>query len=69
MLFELAVMGFALTLRDVLNLYDAAHWQREAAANYFEWQSCDRKHNILIKQIKNEKLWARLGMPGQPWLR
>lgn len=67
-LFELAAMGVVVTLSSVLNLWDAAHWQREAAANYYEWQSCDKKHNILVKQIKNEGLWARLGMRGQPWL-
>lgn len=47
---------------------DAAYWWREAKVNEFERGDCQRRHAVLIKQIKKEGLWARLGMPGQPHL-
>jgi hypothetical protein len=68
-LLELAVMGLVVSLSFTLDLWSAAYWQRQAIANQFEHEACQRKHNILVKQIKVEGLWKRLGMGGQPWLQ
>lgn len=48
--------------------WEADSLRYELQATQFELQGCQSKHFILIKQIKTEGLWKRLGMPGQPWL-
>lgn len=65
----LAVLLVTNAVGQTTNLTDAARYWREAGANAAEWQACEQKHSTLLKQIKKEGLWKRLGMGGQPWLR
>lgn len=67
-LFEAATMGLVISLAWTLDLWSAARWQRLYYAERFEGEVCERKHDQLVKQIRKEGLWARLGMSGQPWL-
>jgi len=68
-LLEMAMIGLVISLRDVFDLQTAAYWQRQYYSEHFENDVCNRKHTTLIKQIKKEGLWTRLGMGGQPWLQ
>lgn len=34
-----------------------------------ERRVCAQKHDQLLRQIRREGLWRRLGMDGQPWLQ
>ena len=68
LLAELAFVGAVVGLAVGLNVYDAAYWRTESQTARFDLAECQRRHAILIKQIKAEGLWKRLGMGGQPWL-
>lgn len=47
---------------------DAAVNWRAARAAEFTLEVCEKKHETLLRQIKKEGLWKRLGLPAQPWL-
>lgn len=68
-LLEAAVMGGVIAARDVFALDDALVYQREAAANRFYAEKCEKKHETLLRQVKREGLWRRLGLGAQPWLQ
>ena len=68
-LFEAATIGLVFSLRQVFDLHTDAYWQRQYYAEHFEARACGSKHQQLVKQIKKEGLWARMGMAGQPWLQ
>lgn len=66
---EIVVAGALLSMAFAVNVYDAgARWHENVMLRH-ELKTCDLKHGQLIKQIRKEGLWNRLGMPGQPWLR
>ena len=69
---NLLLLALGLTLALVTygtQLYDADKWWRAAQANGFELNLCEQKHTTLLKQIRREGLWNRVGLRGMPWLQ
>lgn len=66
----LLVAGWLATtlLGHLTNLADAAHYQHVAQSAEYDRASCARKHETLLRYIKREGLWQRMGMDSQPWL-
>lgn len=50
-------------------IQSAGFYLRESIANKAEWDRCELKRTQLLKQIRKEGLWKRLGLKSQPWLR
>jgi hypothetical protein len=68
-LFEIAVVGAIGIVNLVVRAYDNVAIYSAAIEYERELRLCQNKHDILLKQIKVEGLWKRLGMGGQPWLQ
>lgn len=68
----LALMIVALGMHiegEINERRESAYWWREAHANEFEWQTCEKKRELMLKAIRKEGLWNRLGMSGRPELQ
>ena len=62
------LLGLRLFAETTDRVDAAAQW-RLAKTNEFEWTRCETKHRTLLRYIRKEGLWRRLGLDGQPWLQ